>query len=304
MERSTTRYRSVIADSVRWNGFVFRDDDIIISTPPKCGTTWTQTIVALLLFQTVDLPSPIDQLSPWLDQSLRPLDEVVSDLDTQTHRRFIKSHLPLDGLPWDDRVTYVCVARDPRDVAMSWDNHINNIDFDVLFAQRDRAVGNEDLAELITPETMQAPAETPAERFRHWIDEAQGSTGGLAYLVNHIQTFWDARERPNVIHLHYARLQTDLEGEMRALASTLGIDVPEQLWGELVKAATFEEMKRRAPKAAPNASDPIWKDTSRFFNKGTSGQWRAVIGESELDAYEARLKELATPELTEWLHQE
>ena len=47
-----TRYTSIVCDSSRWDGFEFRDGDIIISTPPKCGTTWTQTICALLIFQT------------------------------------------------------------------------------------------------------------------------------------------------------------------------------------------------------------------------------------------------------------
>jgi hypothetical protein len=150
---------------------------------------------------------------------------------------------------------------------------------------------------------MQVPAETPAARFVQWLNEAQGSTGGLAYLVNHIQTFWDARDRSNVIHLHYSQLQADLEGEMRRLAARLGVAVAEDLWPDLVKAATFDEMKKRAPEAAPNASDPIWIDTTRFFNKGTSGQWRDVIGDPELDAYEARIAELAQPDLIAWLHQ-
>jgi aryl sulfotransferase len=53
---------------------------------------------------------------------------VVSELDAQTHRRFIKTHTPLDGLPVDPSVTYLCVGRDPRDVALSMDNHMDNLD--------------------------------------------------------------------------------------------------------------------------------------------------------------------------------
>lgn len=58
------RYRSVVADSARWEGFQFRDGDIVISTPPKCGTTWTQMLVALLVFGSPDLPRPLAELSP------------------------------------------------------------------------------------------------------------------------------------------------------------------------------------------------------------------------------------------------
>ncbi|MDF2758993.1 MAG: hypothetical protein K0S99_1625, partial [Thermomicrobiales bacterium] len=43
-----TRYRSIIADSARWDGFAFRPGDVVISTPPKSVTTWTQMLCALL----------------------------------------------------------------------------------------------------------------------------------------------------------------------------------------------------------------------------------------------------------------
>ena len=124
------RYRNFVFDSGRWDAFEFRDGDIVISTPPKCGTTWMQMLCALLIFRTPDLPAPLAMLSPWLDMNLRPLDEVRADLAAQSHRRFVKTHTPLDGLPWDDRVTYVHVARDPRDAALSWDNHMANMDLE------------------------------------------------------------------------------------------------------------------------------------------------------------------------------
>ena len=39
-----------MVDSARWNGFEFRDDDIVIATYAKSGTTLTQQIVAQLVF--------------------------------------------------------------------------------------------------------------------------------------------------------------------------------------------------------------------------------------------------------------
>ncbi|MDQ1696066.1 MAG: hypothetical protein QOJ03_1419, partial [Frankiaceae bacterium] len=89
------RYRSVVADSIRWEGFTFRPGDIVVSTPPKCGTTWMQRLCALLVFDSVELPAPISILSPWLDMLLAPLDDVLARLDAQQHRRFIKTHTPL-----------------------------------------------------------------------------------------------------------------------------------------------------------------------------------------------------------------
>ena len=96
------RYQSFVSDNARWDGFVFRPGDIIISTPPKCGTTWTQMICAMLIFQTPELPSTLDLISPWMEIRLRRRKDVHDLYDAQTHRRFIKSHTPLDGLPVDD----------------------------------------------------------------------------------------------------------------------------------------------------------------------------------------------------------
>lgn len=94
------RYRSGLTDSTRWTGFPSRPGDIVISSPARCGTTWLQMICALLIFQDEALPAPLTVLSPWLDMSLRPLDDVREQLAAQRHRRFIKTHTPLRGLTW------------------------------------------------------------------------------------------------------------------------------------------------------------------------------------------------------------
>src|SRR5215217_3089465 len=143
-----TRYRSIVADSSRWDGFTFRAGDIVISTPSKCGTTWTQMLCALVIFDGPTFPAPLDMVSPWLDMCLRPLAEVTADLAAQTHRRFIKTHTPLDGLPLHPDVTYLVVGRDPRDVAISWEHHSANLDFARFLELRAAAVGNADLAEF------------------------------------------------------------------------------------------------------------------------------------------------------------
>lgn len=122
------RYRSADEDSARWNGFPFRQGDIIISTRSKSGTTWVQMICALLIFQTPDLPAPLAELSPWLDWLIAPRDEVYAKLAAQSHRRFIKSHTPLDGIPQDARATYLVTGRHPLDMAVSLHHQGDNID--------------------------------------------------------------------------------------------------------------------------------------------------------------------------------
>ena len=74
VDPARVHYRSMISDSARWEGFEFRPDDIIISTPAKCGTTWMQMICALLVFQTPTFDRSLDLISPWLEMLTRDRD--------------------------------------------------------------------------------------------------------------------------------------------------------------------------------------------------------------------------------------
>jgi aryl sulfotransferase len=113
-------YQHHTMDGTRWDGFEVRDDDIVIATPYKCGTTWMQGIVRCLVLGEYGQ----SHLSLWLDFAPGSLeDSTLRKLAEQTHRRFLKTHLPLDGLPFYDQVKYIVVSRDPRDVFMSLWNH-------------------------------------------------------------------------------------------------------------------------------------------------------------------------------------
>jgi aryl sulfotransferase len=297
------RYRTFMFDSSRWDGFEFRSGDIIISTSPKCGTTWTQMLCALLIFQDPDLARPLSEISPWFDQQLRTRDAVVALLDAQEHRRFIKTHTPFDGLPHDDGVTYLCVGRDPRDVFVSMDHHWENMDMDVVRRTRDAAVGNSDAEELLSRSSLVSRPGDVHERFRAWVDNElppEQVASSLRAALHHVATFWDERDRGNVALLHYADLEADLVGEMQRLARVLEIDVSSERIGELATAAGFRAMKERSRQLVPNLA--IWRDSGAFFHQGASGQWRALLDDDDLADYETTLHELVAPELAQWVH--
>ena len=85
-------------------------------------------ICALLIFRSPELPSSLAGLSPWLDMKITPREAVFARLAAQRHRRFIKTHTPLDGVPIDPRVTYIVAARHPLDMAVSLYHQGGNID--------------------------------------------------------------------------------------------------------------------------------------------------------------------------------
>jgi aryl sulfotransferase len=114
----TRELHTVLVDSERWNGFKFRDGDIIIATWAKSGTTWMQQIVGQLIFAGAEGVAVAEGASPWLDLRLFSVEEIYKALEAQTHRRFIKTHLPLDALVFSPQAKYIFVGRDGRDVAL------------------------------------------------------------------------------------------------------------------------------------------------------------------------------------------
>ncbi len=298
------RYRSIVYDSQRWEGFELRPGDIILSTPPKCGTTWTQMILALLVLGEPTLPTSLSALSPWLDMQNRARAEVVADLEAQRHRRFIKTHTPLDGIPQDSRVTYVCVGRDPRDVALSMDNHLDNLDLDTFLAARAQAAAIDGVQ--LEPMILPPPRiEDPRERFWAWVDNDTPPTAvgsSLLRTLRHLDTFVHAPDRLDVVLLRYEDLARDLDGEMRRLAERLGLTVEGTVWPELVEAAGFQAMRANSALTAPGGHDGQWKDPQRFFNRGTTGQWRELLDDQDLERYWVRARAIGPDDVVDWVH--
>jgi aryl sulfotransferase len=287
------RYRSPDEDSGRWTGFPFRPGDIVISTRSKSGTTWMQMICALLVFQTAELPAPLATLSPWLDWLVEPRDEVYARVESQPHRRFIKTHTPLDGIPIDPRATYIVVARHPVDMAVSLCHQGANLD-------RDR------IAQLTgaPPPTAAGPRPTIHDSVVGWIDHETVPADELDSLPGvmwHLTDAWRRRHEPNVLLVHYADLSADLDAEMRRIAAHLGIGVPDDRWPALVEAATFGQMRARAAELVPDPAG-IMKDRHAFFRRGRSGAGREMLTEAEFDRYLERAARLAPPDLLSWLH--
>ncbi|HEY9845221.1 MAG TPA: sulfotransferase domain-containing protein, partial [Candidatus Caenarcaniphilales bacterium] len=121
-------------DSTIWNNFQFRNDDIIIATYAKAGTTWTQQIVAQLLFNGQERLN-IGELSPWMDMRIPAKAEKLAAVEAQTHRRFLKTHLPVDALVFSPQAKYLYIGRDGRDIVWSLYNHhanFNEMAYDII----------------------------------------------------------------------------------------------------------------------------------------------------------------------------
>ena len=293
-------YRTWVMDSRRWNGFRPRSGDVVVATYPKCGTTWMQRIVSLLIFQSPEA-RPLDVVSPWIDMRVgRPIEDILAALEMQTHRRAVKTHLPLDGLPFYDDVRYIHVARDGRDACLSFHNH--GTGFRQQMLERLDAAGLAD--ETLARPYPRLPSD-PAEYFCKWLRTGAiaGQTDGYQFVFyfEFEKTYWAERRRPNLLLVHYAELKADLAGEMRRVANFLDIEVPEEIWPVLVEAAGFQAMKQQGASLMPNATQMLVDGKDRFFNKGENGRWCGTFRKEDLDRYEAKLAATLAPACIAWL---
>lgn len=293
MNAMPVRYRSSDEDSARWDGFSFRDGDIVVSTRSKHGTTWMQTILLLIIHGTPPWPASLGELSPWLDHLVEPLDVVLERLGAQDHRRVVKTHTPLDGVPMDPRATYVVVARHPLDAAVSLYHQGANIDRDRL-----RALTG---ASRPTSELARPPLE---EWLSQWVGHAADPADELDSLdgvMHHLSDAWARRGDPNVLLMHFDDLLTDRAGQMRWLADRLQLPLPEHVMADLVKACSLDAMRQRASELAPD-SQGILRDALAFFREGRSGAGSALLCGADVELYNERVALLADPALLEWLH--
>jgi len=270
-ESSRAIVQSAVMDSTRWDRFTHRPGDIFVCTPPKCGTTWTQTIVASLLWPAGDVPGPVMNLAPWWDANFYDIEELVARLEAQTFRRSIKTHLPVEAIPWFETGRYIAVFRDGRDAFMSFVNHVASFRDDV----RDR------LNALAVERGLQTMPRYEGDLhglYANWIDFPVP----LLMLIG----WWERRRLPNVLLAHFDDLKVDLDGEMRRIAAFLGVAVDAHYWPDQVARCTFEAMKRRAPEIGHFERNFVGGGES-FLHKGTNGRWRDVLAEDELARYDA-----------------
>jgi aryl sulfotransferase len=219
---------------------------------------------------------------------------VLERLEAQKHRRFVKSHLPLDALPYWDDVRYIAVGRDTRDVFMSVFNHYSGYtDFMYELLAADDPVGG----------PMPRCPDDPRVMWTEWITTPSfpWETDGSPWWSHHyhVESFWKYRELSNVLLVHYADMKADLEREMRRIAEFLGIEVDPTTWADLVRCASFDQMKEDA-RAIPGMETIFEGGTDRFFFKGTNGRWRDVLTPEDLELYELAASKLDL-ELRHWL---
>lgn len=282
------RYRSEHAE--RWVAFDQRPGDIVVSTRSKSGTTWMQ-MICLTLIHGTPLPGPLALLSPWIDWDVEPIDVVNARLAAQTHRRVIKTHTPLDGIPLHHDVWYIVVARHPLDVAVSLFHHLGNVD-------QVRS------AELRGGDVKATELPAMPQWLDSWIDDRSDpevELDTLAGNVHHASDAWQRRGDANVMLVHYSDMLGATEATMRQVADWLGVDVSESRWPSLVKAVSFDSMRADPASTVPDRLG-VLREPAAFFRGGVSREGSRLCSPDQRRRYHDRVATLTTPEIAAWLN--
>lgn len=270
------RYSGQITRPERWETYEPRRGDIIVCTPSKSGTTWTQTMLAMLLHRGPGLPMKLPVLSPWVDADLGiPASCVSAALGAQTGRRVVKTHTPLDGFPVWDAVTVITVYRHPLDVYFSLRKHYANM-----------TVGRED-------EPMLRPLPDSIHNFLcGGLDRKDYSSRTLESVAGHYVETLQTDRRPRPAMLHYADMIADGRRAVGRLAEMADIDADEALIDVVAEASSFGSMKAKAADFAPAGGTGFFRTDGDFFDSAQSQKWLGQITQEALDLYKTRLAEL------------
>lgn len=276
-------------DSTIWNDLTFRDDDIVISTYAKSGTTWMQQMIAQMMFGG-DPDLAVAEMSPWLDLRVPPKEVKLPMVEAQTHRRILKTHLPVDALVFSPKAKYIYIGRDGRDVVWSFYNHHVNANDAWYLALND------------TPGRVGPPIGPPPNDIReYWRDWMDKDGFPVWPFWENIRSWWAVRDLPNVMLIHFTDLKHDMPGEMRRIADFLDIEIDETRWETIVEYCSFDWMKANAVKSVP-LGGAFWDGGAEvFINKGVNGRWKDVLTSEDTAEYEARAEAELGAACAEWL---
>ncbi|NNE21194.1 MAG: sulfotransferase domain-containing protein [Rhizobiales bacterium] len=287
--QKTREFHNHHFDSTIWNDFQFRDDDIVIATYAKSGTTWMQQIIGQLLFDgREDLA--VAQMSPWMDLRVPPKEIKLAEVEAQSHRRFVKTHLPVDALVFSPEAKYIYIGRDGRDVVWSLFNHHSNANQLWYEALND------------TPGRVGPPIGPPAESVQQYFNEWLDGDGHPFWpFWENVRSWWQIRDLPNVHFVHFEKLKQDMPSEMRRIAGFLDIAINEDSWDAIVEHCSFDYMKANAAASVP-LGGAFWDGGAEtFVHKGTNGRWRDTLSAEECARYERRAVDELGTDCAEWL---
>lgn len=238
-----------------------RSSDVCYTSYPKSGSTWLAYILVLILNRG-EVPSgrTLRDCLHWVASSWSyPRSE--EDLRALPGPRIFKSHMPvqmaLGGEPVTSPAKYVYIARNPKDVAVSY-----------YHFERDKSWSG----------GYSGPWE-------HWLRLFSAGRVQRGDWFDHVLGWWRLRDAANVRFLRYEDLQRNFDGEVRALADFLGLPLSPAVLRRIRGQTTFQAMS-----TSDFSRMAEFKEFGGFFRKGRVGSWTDQFTPAESAAFDALIE--------------
>jgi len=276
--------RTFIPIKERIRNFNVKPDDIWIVTYPKSGTTWTQEMIWQIV-NNVDLDRgqlPLFTRTPFLEFGCVTNDmpfgcppgmpQHVANLMEEFHndpimytskltgRRVIKCHLPMDMQPKEmlEKCKVIYVARNIKDVAVSWFHHLVNI----------------------TPHDFKG-------NFEDFLDLFEKELHMYGSYFHHVLGGWALKDHPNMRFLWYENMKEDIRKEVLSTCQFIDHHLSPEKLEELLEHISFNSMRKNPsvniPRSSMQRGEFIRKgevgDHKNFFSKERDAKWNNWIQE-------------------------
>ncbi|CAO2206153.1 unnamed protein product [Urochloa humidicola] len=246
-------------------GFAPRRGDVVLASPPKCGTTWLKALAFATMARGAHPPArgaddehhPLARLNP---HDCVPFMEMLfaagagegrSKMDALPSPRLMATHMHHSILPAsitdnpDCKIIYIC--REPKDMAVSLWHFVRRAQPDLSFS---------DIFELFCE-----------------------GTSAAGPIWDHVLGYWNASKASpeKVLFLRYEEMLRDPVSNVRRLARFVGqpFSPAEEEAGvamDVVRLCSFENLRNLGVnKAATSSSSPFSNDS--YFRKGEVGDW-------------------------------
>lgn len=239
-----------------------REQDVIITTYPKSGTTWMKQIAVQIGYLGKGEYRHIDDVVPWPDKLVPQEGPELNDIsglnDSPTGIHVIKSHLEADYVPYDTEAKVICVVRDPKDTLVSvvhFENGFNKLLFDHT---------------------------VPVEE---WVRAFQSGRFIYQPWALFTDSWWRLRDRDNVLVILYEDMTRDPQQAITTVADFLGVELNQQQFDLVCKKSSFGYMKANDEKFSPPAWDAGRVPMVRSGKSGNSKELLSDAAQQQLDQY-------------------
>ncbi|KAM3917761.1 sulfotransferase 1 family member D1-like isoform 1-T4 [Leptodactylus fuscus] len=242
--------------------FQAREEDIVIVTYPKSGTTWMSEIVDLMIHNgdvTKTQRGAIFERVPFLEYAVRDMPSGTEALDARESPRVIKCHLPVHLLPssfWEKKSKIIYVARNPKDVLVSYYHF-----YRMATVHPDPGTFDEFLQLFIEGKIAFGP----------WSD--------------HVKDWWKIRQQRDILYLFFEDMLEEPMREIKKVMKFIGKDLPEDVLEKIQQRTTFKTMKENHMANYSTIPTHVMDHSiSPFMRKGICGDWKShlTVAQNEL----------------------